>query len=71
MSTIRLENDKFASASELAGILESRLLKGTDADSDLAGDPKSTIYVCSAASKLLSAARKRPSRGRPRAPARC
>ena len=49
MSTIRLENDKFASASELAGILESRLLKVTDADSDLAGDPKSTIYVCSAA----------------------
>ena len=32
MSTIRLENDKFASASELAGILESRLLKVTDAD---------------------------------------
>ena len=49
MSTIRLENDKFASASELASILESRLLKVTDADSDLAGDPKSTIYVCSAA----------------------
>ena len=49
MSTIRLENDKFASASELASILEGRLLKVTDADSDLAGDPKSTIYVCSAA----------------------
>ena len=49
MSTIRLENDKFAAATKLAGILEDRLLRVTDADSDLANDPKSTTYVCSAA----------------------
>ena len=49
MSTIRLENDSFASAAKLASILESRLLNVTDADSDLACDPKSTTYVCSAA----------------------
>lgn len=49
MSTIRLENDKFASATMLANILEGRLLRVADADSDLASDPKSTIYVCSAA----------------------
>ena len=49
MSTIRLEHDKFASADRLASILQDRLLTVTSLDGDPAGDPKSGIYICSAA----------------------
>ena len=49
MSTIRLEHDRFASADRLARILQDRLLTVTTSDGDLAGDPRSSTYVCSAA----------------------
>lgn len=49
MSTIRLEHDKFASADRLASIFQDRLLTVASPNGDLAGDPKSSIYICSAA----------------------
>ena len=49
MSTIRLEHDKFASADRLASIFQDRLLTVASPSGDLAGDPKSSIYICSAA----------------------
>ncbi|MEK9855141.1 MAG: sigma 54-interacting transcriptional regulator [Rhodobiaceae bacterium] len=49
MSTIRLEHDKFASADRLVSIFQDRLLTVASPNGDLAGDPKSSIYICSAA----------------------
>ena len=49
MSTISLEHDKFASADRLASIFQDRLLTVASPNGDLAGDPKSSIYICSAA----------------------
>ncbi len=49
MSIIRLEHESFASADRLTRILQDRLLTVATSDGDLAGDPKSNTYICSAA----------------------
>ncbi len=49
MSTIRLEHDKFKAADALATLLADRMLTVGDAGGDVAGDIKTTTYVCSAA----------------------
>ena len=49
MSTIRLEQDRFNAGGTLAALLADRMLTVSDAVGDVAGDIKTTTYVCSAA----------------------
>jgi len=49
MSTIRLEHTAFDAAERLEAVLSERLLTVTPVEGDVAGDMKSTTYVCSAA----------------------
>ena len=49
MSMIRLEHENFVAAERLEAVLRERLLNVVPADADAGGDPRSTIYICSAA----------------------